>query len=157
MRVFAELVALTIAEHGHVGQQQGAIFGETLGFEAIFVNKVECEAAAQQGLIDALRGLVHVVLRMRSVWAGVEELRALADDDADVGDGTRGGEMGVVAGGPLEVVGADFLPAAVFAEAGFGADEVEVGHHAAGEVSFSHMRASSGFLDALRQPGTPVE
>ena len=26
--------------------------------------------------------------------------------------------MGVVAGGPLEIVGADFLPAAVFAEAG---------------------------------------
>ena len=110
------------------------------------MNKVEREAAAQQDFIHALRGLLHVAPRMRSFWAGVEELRALADDDADVGDGTDGGEMGVVAGGPLEVFGTDFLPAQVFAAPGFRAHEVEIGHHATGR---GLAEPHEGFLGIL--------
>ena len=54
---------------------------------------------------------------MGSGGTGIQELRALSDDYADVGDGATGAEMGVVLCGPAEVVFADFLPAAVFAEA----------------------------------------
>ena len=86
VHVVAELLALAIAEHGDIGQQQGAILGETFGIKAVFVDEVEGEAAAQQSLIDALRGLVHVLAGVRGGGAWVEELRALAHDDADVGD-----------------------------------------------------------------------
>jgi hypothetical protein len=110
------------------------------------VNEVECEAAAQQDFIDALRGLLHVTPRMHSFWAGVEELRALADDDTDVGDGTHSGKMAVVAGGPLEVFGADLLPAQVFAAARLRAHEMEVGYHAARR---SLAEPHAGFLGIL--------
>ena len=65
MDVVANLLALAIAEHGDVGQKQSAVLGEMFGVEALFVDEVEGEAAAQQGLVDAMRGLAHVMLRLR--------------------------------------------------------------------------------------------
>ena len=49
--------------------------------------------------------------------------------------------MRIVAGGPAEVVGADLLPAAIFVEACFGADEVAVKRQASGE-RFVHPHAN---------------
>ena len=131
--VVAQLLALAVAEHRDVGQQQRAIFGEAFGFEAVFVHEVEGEAALEQRVVDALRRLVHVAVRTRGGGAGVEELRALSDDDAEVGDGAARSEVCVVRRCPAEELFADFLPAAVFGEAVLRADEVEVRHHAAGE------------------------
>ena len=87
---------MAVAQHGDVGQQQGAILAEALGIEAVLVHKVKSEAAAQQRIVDALRRLVHVLARARRVRAGVEKLRALAHDNADVGDGAAVLQMRVM-------------------------------------------------------------
>ena len=124
---------MAIAKHGDIGQQEGAIFAEAFRLETVFVYEVKSETASEQRFVDALRCLVHVCARAHCGGTGVEKLRALPDHDSDIGDGAAGCEVGIVPGGPAEVIDADLLPAAVFAKTVLRADEVIVGNHAAGE------------------------
>jgi len=133
MNVVTNLLALVVAEHGNIGQQKSAILAEVLGIKAVLVHEVEGEAAPEKRLVHTVGSLAHILARVRRDRPFVEELGALAQDNADVGDGAVAFEVGVMFGGPTEIVGADLLPAAVFAEACLGADEVVVGDHAAGE------------------------
>src|SRR6202041_960896 len=98
----------------------------------------------------------HVLAGGRRGRPFVEKLGALAHDNADVGDGAAALKVGVMFGGPMEIVRADLLPAAVFAKAGLGPDEVVVGDHAAGE-GFVHphlcLRRILGGVAPANQPG----
>src|SRR5579862_5662371 len=85
--VLADMLALAITQHGDVGQKQRAIFAETLRVEPLFVHVVEVEAAAEEGLVDAMSRLTHVRSGLRCRWPLVEKLRALPHHHADIGDG----------------------------------------------------------------------
>ena len=61
--VVAKLRALAIAEHGNVGQNQRAIFAQCFRVQAVFVDEVEREAAAQQCVVQAVRRVAHVAAR----------------------------------------------------------------------------------------------
>src|ERR1700761_814233 len=133
MYVVAQLVALAIAEHGNVGQQQCAILRQAFRFKAVFVDEVEGEAALEQCIVDALCRLVHVGPGWCRSRAWVKKLGALPYHHSDVGDGTTRRQMRIVAGSPAEIVGADLLPATVFDKSVLRTDEMKVGHHAAGK------------------------
>ena len=107
------------------------------------MHEVEGEPPAEKRLVDTVRRLAHVLAGVRRGRTFVEELGALAHDNADVGDGTAALKVGVMFGSPMEIVSADFLPAAVFAEPGLGPDEVVIGDHAAGE-GFVHPHLRLG-------------
>src|SRR5438552_4118450 len=64
MRVSTNLIALPVAQHGDVRQQQRAVLADPFELEPVFVYEVEGEAATEQGLIHAVGGLAHVVARM---------------------------------------------------------------------------------------------
>ena len=53
---------------------------------------------------------------MRGRGTGIEQLRALADDHADIRDGAASREVRIVLRRPVEVIRADLLPAAIFTE-----------------------------------------
>ena len=116
-----------------LGNSRARYLLQALGFESLFVHVVEGEAAAQEGLVEAVGCLAHVLARVRGGGAFVEELSALAHDDADIGDGAARLEVSIMPGGPAKVVCAYLLPSTVFSEAVLRADEVKVGNHAAGE------------------------
>ena len=60
LHVLAKLLALAVAEHRDIGQQQHTILGKPFGIEAVFVHEIERETASKQRVIDAMRRLVHV-------------------------------------------------------------------------------------------------
>ena len=114
--VVADLLALVVAKHGDIRQQERTVFAEAFGIEAVFVHEVESESAAEQRIVNALRRLVHVVRVSACRGTGIEKLRALSHDNADVCDGSASRQVGIVLCRPVEIIGADFLPAAVFAK-----------------------------------------
>ena len=88
--IVADLLALAVAKHGDVGEEQDAVFAEVFGVETVFVHVVEGKAAAEECLVHAVGGFAHVGAGLRCGRAFVEKLRALSHDDADVGDGAAG-------------------------------------------------------------------
>src|ERR1700679_398994 len=69
----------------------------------------------------------------RSGWTWIEELRALPENDPDVGDGASRREVRIMPRSPTEIVHADFLPTAVFGKSVLRTNEVKVRNHAAGK------------------------
>ena len=65
--------------------------------------------------------------------AGIEQLRALPHDDADIGQRAAHAEVRIVRGHPVEEFVGSLLPAAVDLEAFVATDEVAVGDDAAGQ------------------------
>src|SRR6185437_346877 len=112
--VFTNLLALLIAQHGDVRQYQRTIFTETIGIETIFMHTVKRETALKQRVVQALSRLMHVGVSVRSSRAGIKMLRALAHDNANVGDGAACGQVGTVPCGPAKIIRADCLPATIF-------------------------------------------
>ena len=60
LHIVADLLTLAVAQHGDIRQHQRAIFTDPFQLEPVFMHKVECEPAAKQHIVDALRGLVHI-------------------------------------------------------------------------------------------------
>src|SRR5437016_11671361 len=110
MRVSTNLIALPVAQHGDVRQQQRAVLADPFELEPVFVYEVEGQAATEQGLIRAVGGLAHVVARMSDGRAWIQKLRALADDDANIGAGPPRLETSTMLRGPLKVITPQFLP-----------------------------------------------
>ncbi len=127
--VVAQLLALRVAEQRGIGQDESGIFLDPLQMQAILVHEVEEKAPFEQRVVHRIHVLLHgyVVRRL------IEKLRALAHDDADVGDRAFIHRMRIVASRPLKVIAADLLPAQIFAQAFLSAHDVIVGNHAAGE------------------------
>ena len=106
------------------------------------MHKIEQEAAFQQRIVQA----IHVLRHQRAVRRPIEQVRALAHHDADIGNGTLVDEMRVVLRHPVEIFASRFQPAAIFAQPILAADDVVVRRHAAGQVSLNHICASCGDL-----------
>ena len=60
LHVVADLLALAVAKHGDIRQQECAIFAEAFRLETVFVYEVKSETTSEQRFVDALRRLVHV-------------------------------------------------------------------------------------------------
>src|SRR5207249_2753536 len=104
MRVSTNLIALPVAQHGDVRQQQRAVLADPFELEPVFVYDVAGEADTEQGLIHVVGGLAHVVARMSDGGAWISKVRALADDDANIGDGRPRLEMSIMLRGPLKII-----------------------------------------------------
>ena len=118
VHVVANLLALLIAEHGDIRQQQRAIFAKPLrhrdGLHAQN-RKRTAPAAAHRKVPASSRACRRASARRRR--SGIEKLRALPHHDANVGDGAASLEVRIVLRGPAKIIRADLLPAAIFAQA----------------------------------------
>src|SRR4029453_6284885 len=96
--VGGELTALLIAEQSDVRQDQSRVLRQLGWRKLLFLDEVEQEPALQQRVVHA----VDVLLQRRSPRRGVKEMRPLAHENGDAGDGLLVDEMRLGPGHPIE-------------------------------------------------------